>query len=141
MIRISRSAGATSKTGSNKVKTRNVAKDASCRRLFTSAGSSSDKIEPICWYSCANMIASSLVSFPVRNRVQNERIEAGDVRSHSSAYICSLLVVERSSDTRMSISASSMGFGDSAMIWAPRSARFCRRVKPSGVKPPYGITM
>ena len=87
------------------------------------------------------MIASSLVSFPVRNRVQNERIEAGEVRSHSSAYICSLLVVERSRGIRMSISGASIGLGDSAMIWAPRSARFCKRVNPRGVKPPYGIAM
>jgi len=76
---------------------------------------------PLC--SWAKMMASSLCSFPVKNLVQKWRTEAGDERSHSSAYICSFDVVERSRSTRMDTLVDSTGSGVNAIMWAPFCAR------------------
>jgi hypothetical protein len=66
---------------------RNVASDPASRSDVFVMESVCDRkgVEPMCRYSCAKIIASTLWSFPVRKRVQNERIEEGDARSHSSA--------------------------------------------------------
>ena len=84
-MRISRSTGAMRKTGSSRVVIKKVANDDARRRFASSSGSPGARIEPIGWYSCAKTIASKRVSFPVRNPVQNERTEADEDRSHSSA--------------------------------------------------------
>ena len=75
---------------------------------------------PICTCSCANTIASSRWSWPVKKRVQNDRIEDGEDKSHCSAKIFSLEVVDRKSDIKMATLGESIGSGERAIIWAPR---------------------
>lgn len=94
--------------------------------------------EPNPRYSCAKMIASSLWSSPVKNFVQNARMDSGEERSAYSAKICSFFVVVRStgmSNDGMECSVS--GCSDRAMTCAPLAARDDIKVSPSGVKPPY----
>lgn len=79
--------------------------------------------DPMFLFSCAKMMASSLCSVPVKNLVQKKWTEAGDERSHSSAYICSFEVVERKRSMRMDTLGDSIGSGVNAMMWAPLSAR------------------
>lgn len=90
----------------------------------------------MCLCSWANIIASSRWSLPVRNLVQNARMDDGDARSHCSAYISSLEVVERRRSIRIATFGDSIGSGERAMICAPRWARDWRSVRPNGVKPP-----
>lgn len=102
---------------------RKVAKDPSSRFSAASTGVwDGGKIPavPMCWYSWANITASILCSEPVRNRVQNDRMEEGEARSHCSAYICSFENVARNSEIRIVTFGESMGCGESAIICAPR---------------------
>jgi len=121
-IRISLSAGATRRAGNNKVVIRKVASELASRSFWSWLLVCFEKIFgiPMCLCSCANTMASRRCSFPVRNLVQNARIDEGDDKSHSSAYICSFEVVERSRSTRMETFDDSIGSGESAMICAPR---------------------
>lgn len=69
--------------------------------------------------------------------MQKVRTEEGDVKSHSSAYICSFEASVRKRSIRIDTFSDSMGSGERAMTCAPRWASDWRMVKPRGVKPPY----
>lgn len=124
---MSLSGGATNKAGKSKVMIKKVAKEPASL-LFSSKTSSLLLLKilgiPICSCSCANKITSSLWSWLVKKRVQNDRIEDGEDKSHCSAKIFSLEVVDRKSDIKIVIFGESMGSGERAIIWAPRCARF-----------------
>jgi hypothetical protein len=78
---------------------------------------------PICSCSCANTIASSRCSWLVKKRVQNDRTEDGEDKSHCSAKMFSLDAADRKSDIKMVTFGESMGSGVRAIIWAPRCVR------------------
>ena len=134
MIRMSLSGGATNKAGKSRVVIKNVANEPTSLSFSSNdALSLVMKISgiPICSCSCANTIASSRWSWwwllslvVVKKRVQNDRIEEGEDKSHCSAKIFSLEVVDRKSDIKMVILEESMESGERAIIWAPRCARF-----------------
>lgn len=63
-------------------------------------------------------------------------MDLGLVKSHSSAYICSLEVVSRNIDMSVDISGDVMGDGVKAMTCAPLFASCSRIVSPKGVNPP-----
>jgi hypothetical protein len=130
---MSRSTGATRSAGNSSVVIKNVANEPAFRSFSLSLRENN---EPIWRYSCAKMIASIFWSCPVRKRVQKERMEVGDVTSHSSANICSFEVVVRRRLMRMVTLAESIGSGERAIMWAPRWASDWRIVRPSGVNPP-----
>lgn len=143
--RISRSTGATSKTGSKRVVSRKVAHDASRRSFTTSRVGFVGNTDPMCAYSCAKSIASSRCCSPWTKCVQNARIDAGEVRSQCSAYMFSLFVVLRSTGTNNAADVAgapsdrSTGSGESAIRCAPRRARESRSVRPIGVNAPYHL--
>jgi hypothetical protein len=91
---------------------------------------------PILRYSWAKIIASILCSLEVKKRVENSRIEFGEVKSQCSAYISSFFVVVRKRSMKTDILGESTGSGDSAMMFAPLSARDWSKVKPVGENPP-----
>jgi len=120
-IRISRSTGATRRTGSNRVVIRKVASDLVCRSISSpSEVDFVDNGEPMCEYSWAKTIPSSLFSSVVKNREQNSCIDAGEDRSQCSAKMFSFEVVERRSSMIISTRGDEIGSGDSAIICAPR---------------------
>ena len=123
---MSLSGGATNKAGKSRVEIKNVANEPAS--LSFSSNASFLVIKnlgiPICSCSCANTIASSRWSWLVKKRVQNDRTEDGEDRSHCSAKIFSLEVVDRKSDIKMVTFGESIGSGERAIIWAPRCARF-----------------
>jgi hypothetical protein len=123
---MSLSGGATNKAGNSRVVIKNVANEPVSLSFSSNAPSLVIKNPgiPICACSCANTIASSRWSWLVKKRVQNERTEDGEDKSHFSEKIFSLEVVERKSDIKMVIFGESMGSGERTMIWAPRCARF-----------------
>lgn len=59
---------------------------------------------------------SILCSWPVKNLVQNARMDDGELRSHCSAKICSFEKVDRRRVIRMETLGESMGYGESAMM-------------------------
>ena len=127
MIRISLSGGATNKAGKSRVMIKNVANEPAS--LSFSSNTSSLLVlknpgTPICSCSCANTTASSRWSWIVKKRVQNDRIEDGEDKSHCSANILSLVVADRKSDIKMETFGESMRSGERAITCAPRCARF-----------------
>lgn len=124
---MSRSGGATNKAGKSRVIIKNVANEPASLSFSSNAPSlfvTKNPGIPICSCSCANTIASSRWSWLVKKRVQNERTEDGEDKSHCSAKIFSLEVVDRKSDIKMVTFGESMGSGERAIMWAPRCARF-----------------
>lgn len=123
---MSLSGGATNKAGKSRVVIKNVANEPVSLSFSSNALSLVMKIPgiPICSCSCANTIASSRWSWVVKKRVQNDRTEDGEDKSHCSAKIFSFEVVDRKSDIKMVIFGESMRSGERAIIWAPRCARF-----------------
>lgn len=102
---------------------RKVARDLVWRSISSSSEVDFvDNGEPICAYSWANTIPSSLFSSVVKNREQNSRIDTGDDKSQCSAKMLSLEVVERRSSMIISTRGDEIGSGDSAIICAPRWA-------------------
>ena len=154
MILISRSTGATNNAGRSKVVIKKVPNDASFLSIsslpltFTFLSPSLEEKNPPIWlYSCPKTIASNLCSLPIpipvpapaptlKNFAQKLFTLLTLPKSHSSAYICSLFVVERKRVIRIVILGESIGSGERAIMCAPRRARWCRRVRPRGVKPP-----
>lgn len=133
---MSRSDGATRSTGSRRVVMRKVARESVWRSFSADIGDFVEKMDPMWLYSCAKTIASSLLFSLVKKRVQKSRTDSAEVRSHSSANMLSLLVVERRRDMSISTRGDVMGSGDNAITWAPRSASELSRVSPSGVNAP-----
>ena len=135
IIRMSRSGGATRRGGRRSVTMRNV------DRLNEDLNSSESTLffpnnDPMIPYSCANTRASRRVSCPVRNFWQNSRTDAGEVRSHCSAKMCSFSVLARTASTMSVVDSSSTGLCVRAMMCAPLFARASRRVRPVEVNPP-----
>lgn len=121
---MSLSGGATNKAGKSRVVIKNVANEPAFLSFSSNASSLVIKNPgiPICSCSCANTIASSRWSWLVKKRVQNDRTEDGEDKSHCSAKTFSL--EDRKSDIKMVTFEESMGSGERATIWAPRCARF-----------------
>jgi len=76
----------------------------------------------MCAYSWTKTSPSNLFSSVVKNREQNSRMDAGEVRSQCSAKMFLLEVVERRTSMIMSTRGDEIGSGDSAIICAPRLA-------------------
>ena len=81
-------------------------------------------------------MASMRVSLPVRKVVQKLRMDVAEERSQGSAKMCSLFVVERMRGSRREGTGCERGYGESAMMWAPRFARAVNVIMPSGVNGP-----
>lgn len=154
MNRISRSEGARNRLGRIKVVSRNVAVDARrCRDNNDGSGTSGFESSELIAvmgmfgrYSCIRMTASSregsarpwpsILGCGCISRWQNSRMDVEEPRSHSSAYISSLLVAVRMAGISSWITGSSMD-GTRAIIWVPRLANWSITSAPMGVKTPF----